>query len=73
MVLVEVPFGEWAVRLGYLTPIQVLALLGMQLRTQRPIGQWFVARGIVGVDEIDAIRGRILRHNARFARDASGG
>ena len=67
------PFGEWAVRLGYLTPFQVLALLGVQGRRQRPIGQWFVARGIVGVDEIDAIRGRILRHNARFARDASRG
>ena len=64
------PFGEWAVRLGYLTPFQVLALLGMQLRLQRPIGQWFVARGIVGVDEIDAIRSRIFRHNARFGRDA---
>jgi hypothetical protein len=63
------PFGEWAVRLGYLTPFQVLALLGIQLRMQRPIGQWFVARGIVGPDEIDAIRGRIFRHNARFARE----
>jgi hypothetical protein len=61
-----IPFGEWAVRLGYLTQFQLLAALGQQLRRQRPIGEWFVERGIVGPDEIDAIRRRILRHNAPF-------
>jgi hypothetical protein len=62
-----VPFGEWAVRLGYLTPFQALAALGRQLRAQRPIGQYFVERGILGPDEIEAIRHRIVRHNVRFA------
>jgi hypothetical protein len=62
-----VPFGEWAVRLGYLTSFQLLAALGQQLRLQRPIGQFFVDRGVLEPDEIDAIRRRILRHNARFA------
>jgi hypothetical protein len=62
-----VPFGEWAVRLGYLTSFQLLAALGQQLRLQRPIGQFFVDRGVLERDEIDAIRRRILRHNARFA------
>jgi hypothetical protein len=61
------PFGEWAVRLGYLTPFQLLAALGQQLRLQRPIGQFFVERGILEPGEIEAIRRRILRHNARFA------
>jgi hypothetical protein len=60
------PFGEWAVRLGYLTPFQVLAILGQQLRLQRPIGQYFVERGILGPDEFEAIRQRIVRHNVRF-------
>ncbi len=56
-------FGEWAVRLGYLTPFQVLAILGQQLRRQRPIGQYFVERGMLGPDDVEEIRRRILRHN----------
>lgn len=60
------PFGEFAVRTGYLTPFQLLAALGQQLRLQRPIGRFFVERGLVDEDEIEAIRARILRHNARF-------
>jgi hypothetical protein len=61
------PFGEWAIRLGYLTPFQVLAILGQQLRSQRPIGQYFVERGILGPDEVEEVRHRIVRHNVRFA------
>ncbi len=61
-----IPFGEWAVRQGYLTPFQLLAALGQQLRMQRPIGQFFVERGILEPDEIDSVRRRILRHNARY-------
>jgi hypothetical protein len=63
-----VPFGEWAVRRGYLTPFQLLAALGQQLRRQRPIGEFFVARGLVGAGELDALRLRVLRHNARWPR-----
>jgi hypothetical protein len=59
-----VPFGEWAVRLGRLTPFQLLATLGHQLRMQRPIGQFFVERGMLGEDEIDEVRRGVLRHNA---------
>jgi hypothetical protein len=62
-----IPFGEWAVRLGYLTPFQLLAVLGHQLRQQRPIGQFFVERRVLEPDEIDDVRVRILRHNARFS------
>ena len=60
------PFGEWAVREGFLSPFQALAVLGQQLRLQRPIGQYFVERGLVGAEEVDAVRRRILQHNARF-------
>jgi hypothetical protein len=63
-----IPFGEWAVRRGYLTSFQLLAALGQQLRKQRPIGQFFVARGVVEADELNDIRRRILRHNARWPR-----
>lgn len=61
-----IPFGEWAVREGFLTQFQLLAVLGQQLRLQRPIGQFFVERGILEPDDIEAVRRRILRHNARF-------
>jgi hypothetical protein len=60
------PFGEWAVREGFLTPFQVLAALGRQLREQRPIGQFFVERGLLDADEIDLVRRGVLRHNSRF-------
>jgi hypothetical protein len=60
------PFGEWAVREGFLSSFQLLAVLGQQLRLQRPIGQFFVERGLLEEDEIDLVRRRILRHNSRF-------
>jgi hypothetical protein len=60
-------FGDWAVRIGYLTPSQVLVAVGHQLRYQRPIGQYFVDRGVLEPDEIDGIRRQVLRHNTRFA------
>lgn len=62
-----IPFGEWAVRLGRLTPFQVLAVLGRQLRLQRPIGRFFVERGLLEADELDDVRQRVLRHNVRYA------
>jgi hypothetical protein len=59
------PFGEFAVRRGYITPFQLLALLGQQLRLQRPIGRYFVERGLVNDGDIDAARAAVFRHNAR--------
>lgn len=61
------PFGEFAVRRGYLTPFQLLALLGQQLRLQQPIGQYFVERGLVDDADLDRARAVIFRHNARHA------
>jgi hypothetical protein len=60
------PFGEWAVRLGYLSSFQLLAVLGQQLRLQQPIGRFFVERGILEHGEIDAVHRGIFRHNAQF-------
>jgi hypothetical protein len=62
------PFGEFAVRRGYLTPFQLLALLGQQLRLQQPIGRYFVERGLVSEGAIDDFRAAIFRHNARHPR-----
>jgi hypothetical protein len=62
-----IPFGEWAIRIGHLTRFQVLAALGRQARWQRPIGQWFVERGLLEPDEVEDVRGRVVRHNVRHA------
>jgi hypothetical protein len=62
----SVPFGEFAVRLGYLTSFQLLAVLGRQLRLQRRIGEFLVEHGYIEEGEIDEIRRRILTHNARW-------
>ncbi len=62
----SVPFGEFAVRLGYLTSFQLLAVLGRQLRLQKRIGEFFVGHGLLDAGEIDELRARIARHNARW-------
>lgn len=65
---IGVPFGEWAVRQGYLSSFQLLATLGQQLKLQQPIGQFFIERGLLDPDDIDVVRRRILRHNSGFLR-----
>jgi len=62
----SIPFGEYALRSGYVTSFQLLAMLGQQLRLQRPIGQFFVERGHIEEGDVDEIRGRLMRHNVRF-------
>ncbi|HET6440278.1 MAG TPA: DnaJ domain-containing protein [Anaeromyxobacter sp.] len=62
----SVPFGEFAVRMGYLTSFQLLAVLGRQLRLQKRIGAFFVEHGFIEAEEIDDIRRRVLRHNVRW-------
>jgi hypothetical protein len=62
----HVPFGAYAVRAGYLTGFQRLAALGRQAALDRPIGRYFVERGLVDAADLDELRVRIARHNARF-------
>ncbi len=52
--------------MGYLTSFQLLAVLGRQLRLQRRIGEFFVERGLLQPDELDALRARMWIHNARW-------
>ncbi len=39
-------FGDCAVRRGYLTPFQRLALLGKQRKLHHPIGEYFIRKGL---------------------------
>jgi hypothetical protein len=61
----DVPFGEFALRIGLITPFERLAMVGRQTRLQRPIGQYFVERGVIGEEEIEGLRREIVRHNLR--------
>jgi hypothetical protein len=61
----SVPFGEFALRLGMITPFERLAMIGRQARLQRPIGQYFVERGFIGAHEFEDLRRQIVRHNLR--------
>jgi hypothetical protein len=58
-------FGEVAVDAGFLTPAQVTALVGQQRRLQRPIGQFFVERGLIDQARLDEAQLAMRSHNAR--------
>jgi hypothetical protein len=62
----EVPFAEYATRIGLLTPFERLALLAEQGRYRRRIGSFFVERGWLEEAELDAARLELWRHNARY-------
>lgn len=50
---VDEMFCDVAVRLGFLTPFQRLAILARQRRMQMPIGQYFIDRGILQTEQVD--------------------
>lgn len=60
------PFGEYALRRGFLTRLQLLAAVGRQGRLQRRIGEYFVESGWLDLRALDAARTELLGHNARF-------
>ena len=61
------PFGEFAVRRGFLTRSQLLAVVGRQKQGQRRIGQYFIERGLLSVVELDGARLAVFGHNSRYA------
>ena len=58
-------FGEYALRKGYITPFQLMALIGKQRRLQYPIGEYFVKRGILSPSEMAKMIKRVRVHNTR--------
>jgi len=61
------PFGEFAVRRGFLTRSQLLAVVGRQKQGERRIGLYFVERGLLTAVELDGARLALFGHNARYA------
>jgi len=56
-------FGECAFRTGYISIFELFALLGKQKKFQRPLGEYFIERGILSSTEIIKIIERQLAHN----------
>ncbi len=61
------PFGEFAVRRGFLTRAQLLGLIGRQHRGQRRIGLFFLERALLTADELEGAQLALFGHNARYA------
>jgi len=56
-------FGERAIRLGYLSRFQLLALLGKQRNLQCPIGEFFLNEGILRFQDMEVMTERQKIHN----------
>jgi len=56
-------FGERAIRLGYLSRFQLMALLGKQRNLQCPIGEFFVNEGILRFQDMEVMTERQKIHN----------
>jgi hypothetical protein len=59
----DVPFAEYAARLGLLTPFARLAVLARQGKLQRRIGRFFVERGWLTERELALARAEVAQHN----------
>ncbi|MFZ5570847.1 MAG: J domain-containing protein [Thermodesulfobacteriota bacterium] len=60
-------FGEFALRSGYLTVFQHLAILGKQRLHQPRIGQFFIQQHLFSTEKLEQLIQRAVVHNRRFA------
>ncbi|MBU3946703.1 MAG: J domain-containing protein [Proteobacteria bacterium] len=63
----EKRFVEYAYLKGYLTSFQRLALLGKQRSLQRPIGEFFVEKGILMSKDVELLVKKLQLHNHKAA------
>ena len=61
-------FGERAIRLGYLSRFQLMAILGKQRNLQSPIGEFFVDEGILRIQDMEVLTERQKIHNRDVCR-----
>lgn len=67
----DVPFCAFAERKGRLSPEQRATIVAEQRRRHRPIGAYFVERGLLAEEEAQALSFELRRHNARCRRRAA--
>jgi hypothetical protein len=56
-------FGECALRIGYISNFEQMALVGKQRQLQRPIGEYFVKSGILSATDIMSMANKQLIQN----------
>jgi len=56
-------FGECALRIGYITSFQHIALIGRQRKLQRPIGEYFILSGHLSGGQLLHLLNRHRLHN----------
>lgn len=59
-------FGEYALRKRYITPFNLMSLLGKQRMLQRPIGEHFIEQDILSAIELDRFIERLRSHNREY-------
>jgi len=59
----EERFGECAVRIGYITPIEQTTLVSRQSRQQRRIGEYFLRQKVLSQHELSTLVERHRMHN----------
>ena len=64
-------FGEKAVHLGYLTPFHIKAILWFQRSQQERLGQFFVRRGYLTMNELERLVRELHGHNAGIHRSTT--
>lgn len=61
-------FGSCAVRLGKLTDPNVQFLLWKQMQQQKPIGHYFIEKGLLSEQQVDQLAQEARCHNAQVLR-----
>ena len=56
-------FGECALRVGYISNFDLLALVGKQRQLQRPLGEYFITSGILSAMDIMNMANKQQLHN----------
>jgi hypothetical protein len=57
-------FGACALRMGYLTRFNILALLGKQRLLKKPLGEYFVSQGLFNREKMDVLAEKQRLHNS---------
>ena len=63
-------FGECAVRIGYMTPVQQVTLVSRQRGQQRRIGEYFVSQNVVSSNQLASLIERHRLHNSEAGPSA---
>ena len=65
-------FGDYALRNGFITHFEHLAIVGRQKKLQPPIGEYFIQKGILAGTELKNMIESLKIHNSKIIKRAKG-